>query len=285
MQKKKKTITNAEVESALLMWFNQKRVQGQPVSGVMLQEKAVIFNTMLEGSPNFQASNGWLHRFKQRNGLRKLSLKGEKLSSDMSSADEFTEMFKAKMIAEKLDADNIYNADESGIYYRLLLNYTLAARTETSVSGMKDKKDRFTALFCSNATGTCRIPLLIIGKSAKPHCLRNCLPRKTEKLQVNYIQSLAVSYSSQSSAWMNVEIFMQWYQKEFIPRVLEHKEKTGNKGKVILLLDNAPSYPSREKLNTIHPDFEVMYLPPNVTALIQPMDQSPISSTDRKSVV
>ena len=40
-----------------------------------------------------------------------------------------------------------------------------------------------------------------------------------------------------------------------------------------MLLDNALSHPSKEKLDSIDPQCEVIYLPPNNTSLIQPMDQ------------
>ena len=62
---------------------------------------------------------------------------------------------------------------------------------------------------------------------------------------------------------------------------MEHQKKTGTSGKVLLILDNAPSHPSAEELNAIDKNFEVIFLPPNVTAIIQPMDQSPISFTKK----
>ncbi|XP_023247529.1 jerky protein homolog-like [Copidosoma floridanum] len=52
-------------------------------------------------------------------------------------------------------------------------------------------------------------------------------------------------------------------------------------GKVLLLLDNAPSHPSAETLNSIDPDFQVMYLKPNVTSLIQHMDKGVIEKMKR----
>lgn len=44
--------------------------------------------------------------------------------------------------------------------------------------------------------------------------------------------------------------------------------------KAILLLDNAPSHPSAEQLKTKDGMIFVMFMPPNVTPLIQPMDQN-----------
>ena len=42
------------------------------------------------------------------------------------------------------------------------------------------------------------------------------------------------------------------------------------------MLDNAPCHPDIAVLNSIDGNFIVKYLPPNVTALIQPMDQGVI---------
>ena len=67
----------------------------------------------------------------------------------------------------------------------------------------------------------------------------------------------------------------------FIPRVLEHQKTIGIEGKVVLILDNAPSHPNLDELNAINMNFEVVYLPPNVTPLIQPMNQGLISMTKK----
>lgn len=50
---------------------------------------------------------------------------------------------------------------------------------------------------------------------------------------------------------------------------------------MLLLLDNAPSHSSEEQLNAVHDNFKVIYLPPNVTAALQPMDQGVIEQTKR----
>lgn len=47
--------------------------------------------------------------------------------------------------------------------------------------------------------------------------------------------------------------------------------------KAVLLLDNAPSHPSEALLKSDDGKIFVTYLPPNVTALIQPIDQGVIA--------
>ena len=138
-------------------------------------------------------------------------MKGEKLSCDPSSAAEFSRVFTEKIESENINLNNIYNADESGIYWRLLMACTIALRsTEQEVFGRKESKDRITALFCSNATGSHRIPLLTIGKSKTPRCLNNLITKKSKDERLKTMESLSVIYTNQSSAWMDKCIFILW---------------------------------------------------------------------------
>ena len=70
--------------------------------------------------------------------------------------------------------------------------------------------------------------------------------------------------------------FKEWFLQSFIPEVKEFMIRQNLDFKVLLLLDNAPAHP--DDLDNIHPDVEIMFLPPNTASLIQPMDQSVIST-------
>lgn len=63
--------------------------------------------------------------------------------------------------------------------------------------------------------------------------------------------------------------------------MLQKQIEEGRNEKVLLILDNAPSHPSEDQLNSIHENFKVIYLPPNVTAVLQPMDQGVIEQTKK----
>lgn len=123
-------------------------------------------------------------------------------------------------------------------------------------------------MICANSSGTHRIPLLVIGKSKKPKCFKHA-------------KNLPVVYRSQKKAWMNGVIFMDWFENTFIPEVKKFQNLTGRSGKVLLLIDNAPSHPSTESLNSVDGTVEVKFLPPNVTPLMQPMDQGVIENLKR----
>ena len=100
MSKKRKVMRLADddkLDQALFLWFVQKRSQNLPVSGPVLCEKAAIMHAQIhagESVPPFQGGRGWLWRFCNRDGVRQLSLQGEKLSSDTTAVDTlYTKIF------------------------------------------------------------------------------------------------------------------------------------------------------------------------------------------------
>lgn len=115
------------------------------------------------------------------------------------------------------------------------------------------------------------LPLLVIGKAANPRCFKH----------VNK-DSLPVDYRSQRSAWMDSDIFSDWFHKKFVPAVTKNQKEKGLSVKGVLLLDNAPSHPDAATLVSCDGNIKALYLPPNTTALFQPMDQGVIEALKRR---
>ncbi|XP_060847818.1 jerky protein homolog [Rhopalosiphum padi] len=113
---KRKTLKqpeNPNVESAVFMWFIQQRRLHVPVSGEMLCEKARSFHRQFSKNNHaFNACKGWLDNFKKRHGIRRLKISDEKLS-----IKPFQEEFKQLVIQKKFKAEQIYNADKSGLFW------------------------------------------------------------------------------------------------------------------------------------------------------------------------
>ena len=95
-------------------------------------EKAILlFKEMYPSSTdNFKASKGWLHSFKNRHGIRQLTLQGELLSADPSAANDFKAFLSEFVEQQGFSLHQIFNADETGLYWCLLPNKTLADSTE-----------------------------------------------------------------------------------------------------------------------------------------------------------
>ncbi|KAI0995738.1 hypothetical protein K3495_g12442 [Podosphaera aphanis] len=60
---------------------------------------------------------------------------------------------------------DIFNADETGLFYRMSPDQTISAR---QTEGMKKDKTKLKILFCANADGSEKFPPLFIGKSQLP---------------------------------------------------------------------------------------------------------------------
>lgn len=268
LRKTTRTAKDSSLEDAVFLWFSQRRSLGEPVSGPLLCEKALYFNEKLGGPADFKASTGWLKNFKSRHGIRELNVQGEVLSSDIPAAETFKTTFLNFVNSSGYAREDVYNCDETGINWKALPRKSLASRRETAAPGFKVSKERITGMVCANAIGDHALPLLIIGKSKKPRCFKN-------------ITQLPVTYKAQKSSWMNSEIFTDWYKNVFIPNVKKFRKERKLSGKVLLVMDNAPTHPSVEVLNPIDKGFEVMFLPPNVTPLLQPMDQGVIEKLKR----
>ncbi|XP_064120422.1 tigger transposable element-derived protein 1-like [Macrobrachium nipponense] len=77
----------------------------------------------------------------------------------------------------------------------------------------------------------------------------------------------------------NVQVMLRAVQSKATSLFKMLKEKESDKGipfKILLVLDNAPGHPTH--LDDLHPNVRVVFLPPNTTPLIQPMDQGAIST-------
>ena len=92
--------------------------------------------------------------------------------------------------------EDVYNADETGLFFRLTPNQTLSTK---AVKGKKKDKNQITVLLCTNATGTDKLKPLVIGKSAKPRCFKNISK-----------ENLATKYEANKKAWMKSDIFEHW---------------------------------------------------------------------------
>jgi hypothetical protein len=113
-------------------------------------------------------SEGSLMCFKMCHWFRRLDVCVEKMSADKEGAEKYFEVFQKLVEKHKLTTEQVYNADETGFLYRCLPNSTLAGGGEVSASGHKSSKERLTILLCTNAAGTHKLKLLVVGKLKNP---------------------------------------------------------------------------------------------------------------------
>ena len=116
-------------------------------------------------------------------------------------------------------------------------------------SGSKISKERITALVSCNYTGTDKRRLFIIGKSVSPRCFRG-------------VANLPVKYAANTNAWMTGVFFKDWLKEFDIDMGRQQR-------KVCLLMDNCSAHNVEVRLRNV----EIVFLPPNTTSSVQPLDQ------------
>lgn len=181
------------------------------------------------------------------------------------AAQDFPPQLKSLITEKGYSPEQVFNCDETGLFWKKMPSRTFLNQEEKRASGFKAAKDRYTLLLCANAAGTFRCKPMLVYKFETPRALKG--KRK---------EHLPVFWKSNKSAWVTKKNFEEWFIQSFIPEVKEFLRNKNLSFKVLLLLDNAPSH--SETTNTMHPDVEVMFFPPNTTSLIQPMDQTVIST-------
>ncbi|GFU25739.1 tigger transposable element-derived protein 1 [Trichonephila clavipes] len=186
---------------------------------------------------------------------------GESATADEGAAKIFPEEL-AKFIDGEYSADQLFNADETGLYWKKLPNRTYVAKDEKTASGHKASKDRVTLLLCSNASGDRILKPLLINKSLRPRALKG-----------KDLKQLPAHWMANPKAWMTTAIFKEWFNNCFVPEVEAYIKKKSLDFKVLLIVDNAASHPQLE-----HPNVQLVFLPPNTTSLIQPLDQGIIAT-------
>jgi hypothetical protein len=150
-----------------------------------------------------------------------------------------------------------FNMDESGLWWKLQPNRTLA--TEGG-SGAKASKDRITVAFTCNADGCEKMDAWVIGRYKDPRCFKN----------IN--RSLwGIEYRYNTTKWMTGIIcaeFLRWFDNKMRGR------------KVLLLMDNFSGHELGVQLvgdKTSLQNVEIEFLLKNTTSHWQPLDQGIIS--------
>ena len=131
--------------------------------------------------------------------VRQMKVSGE--SGDVSGATVDSWKERLPDILHGYSADDIWNLDETGCFWRALPDKGFNQRAKDCKGG-KQSKQRITVTFIVNAAGASEAKPIVIWKSYKPRCFK-----KVNKSQ------LPVQYFSQKKAWMTGDILDQVLSK------------------------------------------------------------------------
>jgi hypothetical protein len=240
------------------------------LSSDIIREKAMAIAANLgyaEGA--FKASQGWISNVLRRHNKIGSNLHGE--AGDMKESERIEIMSAWKTRTHQIIEDEgilpqcLYNADQTGLYYTKLPSKVYIDKEERgTTNGTKQmkSKDRLTLMVATAANGE-KLPLAMIGKSAKPTCFKFCggVP--------------PMFYKNQKNAWFDRSITVWWLNTVFWP---SHLKKHGNV-KALLLLDNCSAhFVDRQLVMAPEDKLKIVFFPPNMTSNHQPADMGMIAT-------
>ncbi|XP_022866870.1 uncharacterized protein LOC111386636 [Olea europaea var. sylvestris] len=133
-------------------------------------------------------------------------------------------------IRSKLDQfqlKDIYNMDETELFYRLKADHSLATK---QLEGRKKNKEIITVVVCCNGDESDKVPHWVIGKYANPKYFK----------YVN-MNNLNCKYQSNKKAWMTGLLFQDFFGCF---------DKRMNGRKVLLIVDNCSAHPKHCKIRS-----------------------------------
>ncbi|XP_034954627.2 tigger transposable element-derived protein 1-like [Zootoca vivipara] len=274
---RQRTQTIEEVEKLLFIWINEKQLAGDRISESIICKKALHLHAdLIKNTPGtsaesdiFKASRGWFDNFKRRSGIHSVVRLGEAASANKEDANRFVLAFKDCVEAEGFLPQQVFNCDEAGLFWKKMPKNTYITKEEKSLPGHKPMKDRLTLLLCGNASGDFKLKPLLVYHSENPGVFKKNSVIKSK---------LPVMWRANRKAWVTRQFFIEWVHEVFGPSVKEYLQSKNLPMKCLLVMDNAPAHPPglEEELVEEFSFINVMFLPPNTTSLIQPMEQQVI---------
>jgi hypothetical protein len=245
-----------DLEKVLWEWQIKIELRGGFTTGEILQQKARQIWERLpqyQGKPYPEFSSRWLEKFKKRHDIVSRIRFGEAGSVLISTEEE---MKALQTVAGEYNEEDIYNMDETGLYWKMLPSRGLSVQ---SIPGLKKDKARISIAFCTNATGTDRLPVWFIGKAKVPRALKN----------VN-VNSMGGRWRSNTKAWMTTTVMGEWLQEFYI--------HVGTERQILLTMDNFSAHYAAIELFPPPKNIRVCWLPANSTSRYQPLDQGIIQN-------
>ncbi|OAE33101.1 hypothetical protein AXG93_3896s1000 [Marchantia polymorpha subsp. ruderalis] len=135
-----------KLKKALVLWFGQVRARrGVVTDDVIMSKSMELRNSFGICDIDFKLSHGWLQKFKTQHGIKCYYLHGE--SGDADEVGVAFAMAKIPFILKKYDPEDIFNFDETDLYYIAPPSKTLNIG---KAKGHKKKKYHVTLGLCTN---------------------------------------------------------------------------------------------------------------------------------------
>jgi hypothetical protein len=118
------------MEEALFIWFKQPPHRELAMTDEMLVEKANEIGKLTNVPEGFKFSSGWLYNWKKRHGVHVTVRHWEAAAADQAGVLLARE--SVRKVVEGYGEENVYNKDESGLFWRQVPTRLYKGRRQVS---------------------------------------------------------------------------------------------------------------------------------------------------------
>ncbi|EPY51118.1 hypothetical protein SPOG_05336 [Schizosaccharomyces cryophilus OY26] len=244
------------LEKALYDWIQDSHLTRTKATGDILKAAATkLWSTIPEykESPMPEFSNGWVEGFRRRYLERVDEPSGREYHVNVEQLGE--SMVRIQDVASFFSKENIFNMDETGLFWKLLPNQ---APSIEETGRAKRYKAKISIIMCANANGSEKLPLWVIGYAKRPRAFH---------LTGTYPENIGINWRCSGKASMTITIMEEWLR--WFDAKMEGR-------KVLLILDNYDVH--RLAVDSIRcsshsfRNTTIAFLPSNSTNVYQPFE-------------
>jgi hypothetical protein len=143
--KRARQTEHPEVSKMMYLWVSKAMGDGILLTGEVLRQKWNRFADLV-GVPEderLNLSNGWLGRFKDRNGLKEMKQHGEAASANASTVEQERKRIQELIQKYGYELRDIFNMDETGLFYGYVpISLFLASSLTPTQNGARQRPVR-----------------------------------------------------------------------------------------------------------------------------------------------
>ncbi|CAL1680284.1 unnamed protein product [Lasius platythorax] len=257
-------IANKILDEQLYEWYQERQASGDTITKQLLYQEAYKIAKELGEGPTDMSY--FMRKFMKDHDLVE-SQNTEILQNpvqrddeaNQSDAEKFNQEFSQRLEKEIINRDNIYIVIETDVIWKTFVKVLLAHADKTKITTQQIddlKKKISTVIFCTNITGSHKLPLYP-DELVHEYENHGVLQHLKNKLSVAYQLQEAKSFAS-------------WYSNMFKKLVKQYQETKNITGKVLLLIDHYTNRILSEEI-TQDDDFEVLCFPTDTVSFFEPL--------------
>ena len=190
-------------------------------------------------------------------------MQGKAAGADAEAAASYPEDPAERIHEGGYTKQKIFNVEAAALFRKKPFRTSIFR--EKSLPGFKPSKDRLTLLLGAKAAGDFKLKPMNTYHFENPKALKN------------YAQStLPVLYEWNNKAWLTAHLLTTWFTEYLKPIVGIYCSEKRILFKILLLADKARGHP--RTLMEMCNEVNVVFIPANIIAVLQPMDQGVISA-------